>query len=177
MYTLLFGETVTTPDKTLYFLLHYDSSKHCTCPLNTFIQAFKFVNPFLKRPIYGRNSSHAAARKYDWHATTSSDSLYINTMNRAARCSCRDLGSYSRNYQFESQTLWLFSFSRPLQASAWHLIMTDVFIDISHLIICKSSYQSTLYILAADKRCKKTQTKLLPWRNTDFAAFQLEQEV
>jgi hypothetical protein len=33
-------------------LLHYGSSKHCTCPLNEFIFAFKVVKLFLKHLVY-----------------------------------------------------------------------------------------------------------------------------
>jgi hypothetical protein len=39
---------MSIPGKTLCVLLHYDSSKHCICPLNTFTQAFKVVKLFLK---------------------------------------------------------------------------------------------------------------------------------
>jgi hypothetical protein len=40
--------TVTNPGKIRCVLLHYDSSKHCTCSLNKFIEAFKVVKLFLK---------------------------------------------------------------------------------------------------------------------------------
>jgi hypothetical protein len=40
--------TVTIPGETRCALLHYDSSKHCTCPPNKFIYAFKVVKLFLK---------------------------------------------------------------------------------------------------------------------------------
>jgi hypothetical protein len=33
-------------------LLYYDILKHCTCPLNKLIYSFKFVELFLKHPIY-----------------------------------------------------------------------------------------------------------------------------
>jgi hypothetical protein len=42
---------VTIPGKTRYVLLHYDSSNHRTCPLNTFIQALKVVKLFLEHPV------------------------------------------------------------------------------------------------------------------------------
>jgi hypothetical protein len=32
--------------------LRYGSSKLCTCPLNKFIQALKYVKFFLKQPLY-----------------------------------------------------------------------------------------------------------------------------
>jgi hypothetical protein len=42
--------TVTIPGETPCILLHYGSSKHCTCPLNKFTQAFKVVKLFFKHP-------------------------------------------------------------------------------------------------------------------------------
>jgi hypothetical protein len=44
--------TMTISGKTLCILLHYDSSKHSTCPLNKGIQAFKSVKLFFKHPIF-----------------------------------------------------------------------------------------------------------------------------
>jgi hypothetical protein len=46
--------TVTIPGKNWCVLLHYDSSKHCTCPLNNFIHAFKVVKPFLKQAVHDK---------------------------------------------------------------------------------------------------------------------------
>jgi hypothetical protein len=43
--------TATIPDKTRCVLLHYDNSKHWTCPLNKFIQAFEIVKLFLKHTV------------------------------------------------------------------------------------------------------------------------------
>jgi hypothetical protein len=43
--------TVTIPVKTRCVLLHYDSSKHYTCPLNKVIYVFKVVKLFLKHPV------------------------------------------------------------------------------------------------------------------------------
>jgi hypothetical protein len=44
--------TLTIPDKTQCNLLHYDSSKHCTCPLNKFISAFIVVMLISKHPVH-----------------------------------------------------------------------------------------------------------------------------
>jgi hypothetical protein len=46
--------TVTIPGKTRCVLLHRDSSKHCTCPMNKFIQAFKVVKLFFFNTLYFR---------------------------------------------------------------------------------------------------------------------------
>jgi hypothetical protein len=43
--------TITIPGRTRCVLLHYDSSKHCTYPLNKFMQALKIVKLFLKQPV------------------------------------------------------------------------------------------------------------------------------
>jgi hypothetical protein len=43
---------VSIPGKTRCVLLHYDSSKHCICPLNKFIWAFKVVKLILKLPSH-----------------------------------------------------------------------------------------------------------------------------
>jgi hypothetical protein len=37
LYPMKSHGTITIPDKTWCVLLHYNSSKHCTCPLNKFI--------------------------------------------------------------------------------------------------------------------------------------------
>jgi hypothetical protein len=52
--------TVIIPGKTRCVLLHYDSSKHCTCPLNKFILAFKVVKLFFVTPCI--IDSHLEAR-------------------------------------------------------------------------------------------------------------------
>jgi hypothetical protein len=44
--------TITIPGKTQCALLHYDSSKQYTCPLNIFIYAFEVVKLFLKHPVF-----------------------------------------------------------------------------------------------------------------------------
>jgi hypothetical protein len=43
--------TVTIPGRTRCVLLHYDSSKHCACPLSKFVWAFIVVKLFLKHPV------------------------------------------------------------------------------------------------------------------------------
>jgi hypothetical protein len=43
--------TITIPSETQCVFLHYDSSGHCTCPLNKFIQAYKVAKLFLKYPV------------------------------------------------------------------------------------------------------------------------------
>jgi hypothetical protein len=47
--------SITNPGKTRCVLLHYDCSKHCTCPLNKFIHAFKVVKLFLKHQVQRRD--------------------------------------------------------------------------------------------------------------------------
>jgi hypothetical protein len=48
--------------KTWCVLLHYDSSKHCTCPLNKFIQAFKIVKLLLKHLVHREDVDEIANR-------------------------------------------------------------------------------------------------------------------
>jgi hypothetical protein len=50
---LLFFKHPASPAKVVFWcvLLHYDSSKRCTCPLNKCIYAFKFVKLYLKHPV------------------------------------------------------------------------------------------------------------------------------
>jgi hypothetical protein len=54
-------EPLTIRSKTRCVLLHYDSSKHCTCPLNECIWAFKVVRLFLKHCVLVRRSQKLPA--------------------------------------------------------------------------------------------------------------------
>jgi hypothetical protein len=58
------GVTVnlTLPSKTRGVLLHYDSSKHCTCSLNKLTQAFEFVKIFLKHHAFRTESEFSFLR-------------------------------------------------------------------------------------------------------------------
>jgi hypothetical protein len=59
--------TVTIPGKTRCVLLHDDSSKHCTCPLNKSIYAFKVVTLFLKRIVLVDAYGHRTALKLKFY--------------------------------------------------------------------------------------------------------------
>jgi hypothetical protein len=106
--------TVTIPGKTRCVLLHYDSSKHCTCPLNKFIQVLKVVKLFLKHVV--------------WNGTALPYNIKASLCIRSKDCVI---------------FIHLFNTMRLLAASLYHLGFSGTFCVVSWQILSNLATESS----------------------------------